>query len=305
MKPHFSDAQGTFVHAVPGAAPAIGEPFEPTMKPLIGAHADVRFAKFRPAENVDTPVLMAQKDRTGIEVEDGFPVAKVPEMEFDSLAALVSTVNLAGKRERWIWKICSIFLDPIDVAAGAIATEVPEVQREHLEEQMRMDALGSFWSREILAEDVKASLKRATTPEEKALAYLTANDIPTACTVLAESRNFKLAMLASQLPGTDSSRALMLNQLASWRNRNDWAEMSDAVRALYSIMAGKVCNVDDTRGTVENRTQGFNICERFGFSWRQSFALRLFYGGSHSAEGAVKAYGRDLAAGLESVIPEM
>lgn len=293
------------VYAVPGAAPALEAPFEQTMKPLVGAHKDVRFAKFKPVGAAHTEILLAQKERTKVEVEDGFPAAKVPKVFFYSMSDSADLTTPAGRRERWVWKICSIFLDLLPAAVGEIAEGVPDIQRPPLDEQMRTDALGAFWAKEILGDDVQASLRKTKSAEEKALVLLTKNDITGACDVLAEARNFKLAMMVSQLPSSEHSRNVMRAQIQAWKQRNDWSEMSDAVRAMYSILAGNVCNVDGKTGAAENRVEGFNISEHFGFSWRQGFALRLFFGGFHHADEAIRAYGRDLTDGLEPVIPSM
>lgn len=305
MKPHFPDAQGTMVYAVPGAAPQIDEPFEQTMKPLVGANKDVRFAKFKPTGNVDAETLAIQQEATTVEADEHFPRAKVPDVMYYSFTEAADTTTVAGKRERWIWKICSIFLDLLPAAVGEDIDYVPDEQRPVLEDQMRMDALRTFWATEVLAEDASTSLKQASTAEEKALALLTKNDVAGACDALVEGKNYKLAMMVSQLPGSEHSRAVMRNQIDAWRQRNDWSEMSDAVRALYSILAGNVCNVEGKTGAPENRVEGFNISEHFGFSWKQSFALRLYYGGYHHAADAIKAYGNDLADGLEPIIPSM
>lgn len=305
MKPHFTDAKGTMVYAVPGAAPQIEAPFEPAMKPLMGAHKDVRFAKFRPAVTMDTQNLIAQRSDTVVEEDDGFPVARVPTVMFYAMSDAADTTTVAGKRERWIWRICSLFLDTLPAAVGDIVDTVPDIQRPALEDQMRMDALGAFWAKEVLAEDASASLKKAKSAEEKALALLTRNDVAGACEVLTEARDFKLAMMVSQLPGSEHSRTVMRTQIEAWKQRNDWSEMSDPVRALYSVLAGNVCNVEGKTGAPENRAEGFNISEHFGFSWRQSFALRLYYGGFHHAADAIQAYGRDLVDGLEPNIPSM
>ena len=305
MKPHFTDAKGTMVYAVPGAAPAIDPPLETAMKPLVGAHKDVRFARFQPLSKVDVESLTAQRQRTKIEVEDGFPMAKAPQVMFWSMSDIADTSTQAGRCERWIWKICSIFMDSLSTAAAGIVETVPDIQRPALDDQMRMDTLGAFWAKEILPEDVAASFKKAKTAEEKALVLLTKNNVAGACDLLTETRNFKLAMMVAQLPGSEHSRAIMRNQIDAWKQRNDWSEMSDAVRALYSILAGNVCNVEGKTGTMENRVEGFNISEHFGFSWKQSFALRLFYGGFHNAADAIRAYGRDLTDGLEPIIPSM
>lgn len=307
MKPHFTDAHGTMVYAVPGAAPQIDPPFEPAMKPLVGLNRDVRFAKFRPTGVVNAPTLAVQQESTTIDAaEDEFPVAKVPGVMYYAMVDAADKGSLAGQRERWIWKICSIFFDFLPAAVGDAIETVPDIQRPVLEEQMRMDALGDFWASEVLAEDASTSLKRAKSAEEKALALLTKKDVTGACDVLVEARNFKLAMMVSQLmAGSEHSRAVMRSQIDAWKQWNDWSEMSDAVRALYSILAGNVCNVDGKTGAPENRVEGFNISEHFGFSWKQSFALRLYYGGFQRADDAIKAYGKDLTDGLEPILPAM
>ena len=273
------------------------------MMPVVGEHKDVRFGKFVPAQDINPMTLLAQKEATTIDTSTGFPAAHAPQgLIFTSLADNVETQFPITNQERAIWRLCSILYDPQEIACARYMEGVPEDKHNEFAGRMRMDAFTDFWT-ELVTPFVQDGLKRARTAEEKAIHYLTQNDIVAACEALMGARDFKLATLVSQLPGTESSRTMVQNQITAWRNRNDWSEMSEPVRALLTVLAGETCIVEGKSGAAENRASEFNIAERFGLSWQQSFALRLFFGGHDSVAKAIQAYSADLDDHRDRVQP--
>ena len=234
-----------------------------------------------------------------IDTSSGFPHAQTPDnIPFSTIAETVAPGLAIAAQERSIWQLCSILFDPLDEACAHYMNGVPEEKVEEFGPRMRMDALGTFWS-QLVAPLVQDGLKRARTPEEKALLHLTQNDIVAACGVLVGAKDFRLATLISQLPGTEANRSMMRKQISAWRNRHDWSEMSEPVRALYSILAGEVCVVEGKSGAAENRVAEFCITEKFGLGWLQSFALRLYFGGYQTIERTIEAYSSDLESKRE------
>lgn len=293
------------VYAAPGSAPPVAGELEQALKPLVCEHKDVRFARVTPGQDLNNHTLLAQQAATTIELEGAaslaFPLAKPPTgVLFASMAENAGDEN---DREKAIWRLCSLLFDPLDVAAAKFQQGVPEAQVEGLQERMRMDALSSFWAREVVGEAVQDGVKRAKTAEEKALLFLTGNDVLGACDVLVQARDFKLAALVAQMPGSEQSRAMMGKQIQAWRERNDWSEMSEPVRALYSILAGQTCRVEGKSGAAENRAQEFRIADRFGLKWEQSFGLCLFFGGCQTTKEAIQAFIGDLDSGRETARP--
>lgn len=289
--------------AVPAAtAPVFGE-FAPSKMPaLMDSHKQIRFANAVTPNDIESQTLAMQQQRTTIDASKCFPLATPsPDILFAWLADDVQEGPTISARETSIWRLSSILFDPLEVVCADYAT-LPEGRIEELEPRMRMDALAAFWA-EVVEPQVFSALKRAATAEEKALVYLTRYDIVGACEVLMSARIFKLATLVAQLPGSDTSRALMKGQITVWRERNDWSEMSEAVRALYSILAGDICIVEGITGAAENRVSEFNIRARFELSWQQSFALRLFFGGHRNVAEVVQAYLTDLESTREPLLP--
>jgi nuclear pore complex protein Nup98-Nup96 len=170
------------------------------------------------------------------------------------------------------------------------------------EERLRLDALVDYWTA-MLKPVVVEKARMARGSEELALHLLTVNNVMGACEALVEAKNFRLATLVSQLPLQDEARETMKRQVEVWRERNDWSEMSDSIRAIYSILAGDFCTVKGSGKAAEDRAAEFCIAERYGWEWKQSFALRLFYGGFTTCGDAVDAYLVDLNNGKEKVAP--
>ncbi|KAF2770538.1 hypothetical protein EJ03DRAFT_381996 [Teratosphaeria nubilosa] len=310
VKPSFNPSTGILAYDAVPHTPPISEGLAPAMQALVGAHKDVRFAKFVPAEDLDAATLEAQKSITAISEAQGdvMPLASIDgsnvmfagavgQLE-RSIPADPSARSALEGQELAIWQLCSVLFDPVEVSAGQILEQVPEEKREAFADRMMVDSFKAFWAFvvEAIADE---SIKRAATAEEKAIALLTKGDVSGACEMLVGNRENRLAVLISQLENNSKEmREVMLKQIKSWQSRKDWSEMSDAVRALYSILAGEVCKVPGSlpKAAAEDQADSFCIADRFGLSWQQSLALRVLYGGHDGLIDAIKAYIADLSA---------
>lgn len=269
------------------------------MQPLVGEHKEVRFARWRAnADELNTETLNAQKESTVLQRINGFPFAS-PKSDtlFLDLESKASHVN-----EKALWKLADILFDTVDVACRDIAGDMSAESMAQYEPQLRKDAFGLLWQ-QLVTPDVERQLALAQTAEEKALLRLTVNDVQGAAELLISAKDYRLATLVSQLPGDSVSRDLMQAQIEVWRNRNDWSEMTESVRALYSIVAGEVCAVPGKNGPAEHRATSFCISERFGLNWKQSFGLRVFFGNYYRLEDAVEGYLKSLKDADETVLP--
>lgn len=299
MKPSFAN-DGTIVLSVPGSTRPVSAPLEPALQPLVGEHKEVRFARWTVAADLNTRTLGVQKDRTSIDNTGPFPRAKTASAtDFSKLAESAGEVAVA---ELAIWKLCDVLFDSVEVACKGLCAGMSPEQIAKYEPRLRKDAFAMFWS-ELLASSVDEQIKFVKTAEERALLHLTKHDIAGACDVLVAAKDIKLATLIAQLPGSDHSGDMMLSQISAWRERNDWSEMSEPIRTLYSIAAGEVCTVEGKSGPTENRATSFCISERFDLNWMQSFGLRVFFGGHANLQEAVQAYCNDLHDGRERVQP--
>ena len=149
--------------------------------------------------------------------------------------------------------------------------------------------------------------RAASSPEERAIAFLAANNVKEACKVLLENKDFRLAVLVSQIGGEAEVRDDITEQINAWRDLKALSEMPDAIRALYELVAGNVCICDGTgKAHVEDRANTFTISERFDMDWKSAFGLRLWYG-IHPEEpwhvAVLDKYQKDLREGQEPRTP--
>lgn len=298
MKPTFAN-NGTLVYSVPGSTQEVTEPLTRAMEPIVGEHKEVRFARFAKPADLNTHTLSIQKGITQIENVDGVPQADVRDE-----GIIFKEVNFVADNvpENMIWGSTAVLFDSVSDACSDLIDGMTPEDIIRYEPRLRQDALGELWAG-YLAAVVDEQLPLKKSAEEKALLLLTVNKVRQAADLLAEAKDFKLATMVAQLPGSHNSRALMQAQIKTWIDRNDWSEMSEPVRALYSIIAGEVCTVAGKNGPAEDRATSFCISEHFGLNWMQSFGLRLFFGGYLSLEDSVKAYCNDVSDGCEKVLP--
>ncbi|EME85148.1 uncharacterized protein MYCFIDRAFT_195995 [Pseudocercospora fijiensis CIRAD86] len=305
MKPHFGTE--TLVYKVPAATPQVDSPLGTMAKPLISQPYEVRFTGFRSRQRNDafdlesdvTTPLVYQRDCTGGvgHSTTRFSINYSPPA-FEPLGSKQNKVDVL---EAFIWKTAMHLWDDVKNIAADLIDGMTASDIDSYADRLRKDAFCQFWADEMV-HGIERQLSAAS-KEEKALLLLTTHDVEGAADVLLEAKNYRLAMQVAQLPGTDDSRALMQGQIDEWRKRNDWSEMSDPIRALYSILAGETCTVQGKNGPREDRCAEFSIGERFGLSWKQCFALRLLYGGQSDLKDAVRSYVDDLATGREKVQP--
>jgi nuclear pore complex protein Nup98-Nup96 len=297
MKPSFAN-DGMILYSVEGTTRPISEPLTNALHPLVSEHKEVRFAKWATAADINTPTLTAQKDLTDIDNVNGFPRANTSAaINFIYMGDRATTMHEAS-----IWQVAGGLFDPIELAFPILLEGFTEQQAAQYEPRLRRDGFSELWAR-LSHGSVEERLGNARTAEEKALLYLTENNVSAACDALVSGKNFKLATLVSQLPGDHASRSLMEKQITAWCERNDWSEFPDTVRALYSIIAGQVCTIAGKTGPAENRVKEVCISEQFGLTWMQSFGLRLFFGGHASVLEAVEAYCNDLSDKKEKILP--
>ncbi|EKG13362.1 Peptidase S59 nucleoporin [Macrophomina phaseolina MS6] len=302
---------GTFTYTTAGHAPRLQDDFISNLKnSIVSQHKDVRFAKFSTPEDVWPTTIVEQASPNNTNLIDGSddepPRAETLEMRFADLAHAVSIDTPAGRFEQEIWKLASILFDSLseqDIPEG-----VPN-DIETYENQIRAMKLSDFWKSIVMA-DADRQARLAKSAEEKAIARLSSHSITEACDALIEGKDFRLATLVAQIGGAPSSREAIAAQLEEWRTQHVLSEMSDSVRALYTILSGEFSVSDGAPGpAVENRAEDVHISSRFGLDWRQAFGLRLWYGvdPDTAEEGlidfAVQRFEDELRTGDETVKP--
>lgn len=303
VKPSWT-ADNTLVYAIGGSAPVVSGNMVTATRSIISEGRDVRFARFA-ANDAITSSLQLQMDQARVSEMDGTPTAQAgDDVTFHTLAGSVTQDTPSGKHERALWRLASILFDPVQISCETYIHGLSDQQVSEFEHRIRRDALSEFWA-ELVREDARTAARDAATAEEKALAFLSGQDLEEACAALVDGNDLRLATIVAQLPGNVSMKEMMKKQIAAWRSQNVLSEMSEPVRALYEIAAGNVCVSEGKVGASEDRASTFTISSRFGLDWRRSFGLRLWYADheTDSLADAVHAYAEDVASGQETVRP--
>jgi nuclear pore complex protein Nup98-Nup96 len=306
FKPSFS-GHNALIYSAPGSAPQLSGDMKEAIKPLVSQGRNIRFAKFTSLQDIDSQSLELQKQHTEIRQRENeqieVPLALAPaDIAFTTLTQAARGVSTLEVHEKAIWELCSILFDPLDVCASDLVNGMSDEQIAEYETRLRLDRFQIFWS-QLVATVVDARIKLTRSTEEKAILLLTKGDVITACQLLMDAGDVKLATLVAQLPGSETSREVMKQQIQMWQERKDWSEFSDAHKALYSILAGETCTVSGLTGASEDRTSQFSLSERFGLDWQQSLALCMHFGGHESIVNAISAYIANLKDGKDKVKP--
>jgi nuclear pore complex protein Nup98-Nup96 len=205
-----------------------------------------------------------------------------------------SSEGANSQYEKTIWEVASILFDELPGGTNTRAMD---------EHQGRRAKLSAFWEK-LVEKDTDEAVAAAQLSEEKAIAALAGHRVTAACKYLLEGKNFRLATLVSLIGTSAAAKEDIQHQIESWKGSNAIAEMSDAIRALYGLLAGEVgfcAGKSKNDAPVEDRANSFVISQRFGLSWKQAFGLRLWYGtypGDNIAD-AVDMYDKDVAIGRE------
>ncbi|KEQ62662.1 uncharacterized protein M437DRAFT_48873 [Aureobasidium melanogenum CBS 110374] len=294
FKPRWA-TDGTLVYSTTSAAPPLFGNMIGTKKPIVSEHKDVRFAKFKSPQDTLTTSLQLQLQQSAI---------TSAETSFAAMAESVAHPDTPeAQHERSVWRLASILFDPVEIGCPDLVKNISSSEVVTLESRIRRDALSNFWAQLVHAEAAQHA-KDAGTAEEKAIAFLSGNSIEDACSALLEGRDFRLATIVAQLPGNSKSKEMMAKQIENWRSQNMISEMTEAVRALYELVAGNTCISEGKSGPAEDKASAFGISSRFGLDWRRSFGLRLWFSGANdSLADAVQLYIDDLAADKETIRP--
>jgi len=254
----------------------------------------------------DTQSLRAQLSQpqtTTTAGQDGIPSAKTSKsLSFSILAENSKDAQYpTAQHERQVWQLASVLFDPLDVSCTDLINGVPKQQLPEFESRIRRDAVCRFWA-DLCNTKAYMRARDVSTPEEKALIYLSGCDIEGACAALVGAGDFRLATIISQLPSDDTSKQMMHKQIEAWRSQNVLSEMSPAIRALYEIAAGNACVSEGKSGAAEDRAPTFAVTEQFGLDWKQAFGLRLWYC-KNDLVSAVQSYIQDVQEGKEKTKP--
>ena len=185
-----------------------------------------------------------------------------------------------------------------------------DAQCKQFDHRIRRDRLTEFLSA-LLAYETSAydGIPRDAPDrlERFAVIYLCKHDINSAAECLKENKDNHLALLVSQLDQADEFfHEDMSTQIRDWNEQNIISEMSDPIRALYSILSGNSSSVKGkSTGPLEDRSSTFAISERFNLAWLQAFGLTLWYGKNKndSIEESIIEFAEKIESGDEVARP--
>ena len=220
---------------------------------------------------------------------DSIPLAQLAQLPFGTYRTSSASPM---SYESSIWELAVILFDEPDVRAYNIRSS----EADKYEARIRKDQLRKFWTR-LCQEDSQKAADESSSHEERAIAYLSAYLKEEACDALSKGGNHRLATLVAQVGGNTSVQDIISSQLSAWRDLNVLSEMSEPIRAIYSLVAGQTCLCEGKKAQhIEDKARTFAISERFKLDWRRAFGLRLFYGlkANEPLETAITAFMEDM-----------
>lgn len=114
----------------------------------------------------------------------------------------------------------------------------------------------------------EVSLTRRDSPIEAVFSYLTGSRISEACCLAQQSGDHRLALLLSQLVGSQSVRELLTMQLADWHQLQADSFIHDERLRIFALLAGKpVWQLSEQKQ--------INVCSQL--DWKRTLAIHLWY----------------------------
>ncbi|XP_015417677.1 PREDICTED: nuclear pore complex protein Nup98-Nup96 isoform X6 [Myotis davidii] len=128
----------------------------------------------------------------------------------------------------------------------------------------------SRWLSQTAAPQIEeeVSLTRKDNPVEAVFSYLTGKRISEACSLAQQSGDHRLALLLSQLVGSQSVRELLTMQLVDWHQLQADCFIQDERLRIFALLAGKpVWQLSEQKQ--------INVCSQL--DWKRSLAVHLWY----------------------------
>ncbi|XP_077618314.1 nuclear pore complex protein Nup98-Nup96 [Crocuta crocuta] len=183
----------------------------------------------------------------------------------------------------WVKKASGDFLEAQIVKHWSLAWTLCEALWGHLKEtDSQLDESNEYiqilerrrtfsrWLSYTAAPQIEeeVSLTRKDKPVEAVFSYLTGKRISEACSLAQQSGDHRLALLLSQLVGSQSIRELLTMQLVDWHQLQANSFIQDERLRIFALLAGKpVWQVSEERQ--------INVCSQL--DWKRSLAVHLWY----------------------------
>ncbi|XP_066475536.1 nuclear pore complex protein Nup98-Nup96 [Tiliqua scincoides] len=114
----------------------------------------------------------------------------------------------------------------------------------------------------------EVSLSRQDHPAEAVFSYLTGKQIGDACRLAQQSGDHRLALLLSQLGGSQEVRELLAMQLVDWHQLQADSFIQEERLRIFALLAGKpVWHLSERRS--------INVCSQL--DWKRSVGIHLWY----------------------------
>jgi nuclear pore complex protein Nup98-Nup96 len=223
---------------------------------------------------------------------DGVPFATLRSTPLKELFHHQDMNDAGSIHERRVWELASILFDNVKTTDSKFP--------EHV---IRKALLSEFWT-DLVDQASSAAIGLAGSSEEKAVSCLAGHRITEACKYLLDGKNFRIGTLVSLIGTSDSAKKDMKEQLKAWQDSKMLSEFTEAIRTICEMLSGNVCVCEGMKGVpVEDRMDSFVISRKFGFDWRQSFGLRLWYAldSQDDAKTAVQKFKSDVEQDREDL----
>lgn len=230
-----------------------------------------------PEDHLAIKMLAAQLEHTIIDYvpEDGVPRAlPATTLRFRDFASLFEVRDQS--QESHIWRLGSALFDDLELGLSAAARPS---QRQAATETRRKAALSQWLKSTVLitADGDARAFQAQERVEALIFSHLTSNDVEKATLSAMHSNLYHLATLLSQLPGDQSTREDIQEQLATWRDEGVYSLLSEDVRKLYELLAGNVTFAEGA-GTTMAGDKVSDMLMTENLDWKRAFGLHLWYG---------------------------
>ncbi|XP_048349598.1 nuclear pore complex protein Nup98-Nup96-like [Sphaerodactylus townsendi] len=163
-----------------------------------------------------------------------------------------------------VWTLCE--------ALWGRLTELEAHLKEPSEYIVALERRKAFsqWLSQTAAERIEdeVSVSQHDSPAEAVFSYLTGKRISEACGLAQRSGDHRLALLLSQLVGSQEVRELMAMQLADWHQLQADSFMQEERLRIFALLAGKpVWHLSEKRS--------INICSQL--DWKRTVGVHLWY----------------------------
>nr|XP_008121637.1 PREDICTED: nuclear pore complex protein Nup98-Nup96 [Anolis carolinensis] len=171
-----------------------------------------------------------------------------------------------GVAKAWglVWSLCEALwgrLKELEACLGSPSEYVQALERRKA---------FSRWLSRTAAERIRqeVSLSQNSNPPEAVFSLLTGKQIKEACRLAQNSGDHRLALLLSQLVGSQEVRELLALQLADWHQLQADCFIQEERLNIYALLAGKpVWRLSERRS--------LNVCSQL--DWKRCLGVHLWY----------------------------